>query len=186
MAESVIDVLIRLRDQTTQALRKLKTELDGTNKGFDKLGKADTQQTETALERLKNDLASIKTETDKSVASMKKLGEASAKIAAVGAGITAAFVGAARSAGTFQTQIQEIATLIPDAVQTTEQLRESVLSLSNEFGSDRADVASALYQAISSGARGGAEANDVLRVALITARGGVTDVRSAVDGLTTI
>lgn len=99
---------------------------------------------------------------------------------------TGVFGLATRSAADFSRQIAEVGTLVDDTVQTNEQLRDTVRELSNEFGQDRATVASALYQAISSGAEAGAEANDLLRVALRLAIGGVTDARSAVDGLTTV
>ena len=186
MAESVIDILIRLKDQTSAALKKLKKNLDESNRGLKKLSDTDASGAVRSLEQVEQQLKEIKDATEASVKALDKFGKVSKQVFAAGAALTAGFGLAAKKAGDFQTEIQEIATLIPDTVQTNEQLRKSVLDLSNEFGADRATVASALYQAISSGAAAGADANDLLRVSLETARGGVTDVRSAVDGLTTV
>ena len=98
----------------------------------------------------------------------------------------AGFSLAVNSAREFSVEVAEISTLVDTAVISSDELRDSIKDLQDEFGAPRTQAAQGLYQAISSGAEAGAEANELLNVAIRTAIGGVTDIESAVDGLTTV
>lgn len=100
----------------------------------------------------------------------------------IAGGISAAAV---RQAGQFSLQIAEVGTLVDDATLSNEQLGDEVLRVSNLYGRGTQDVASGLYTAISAGAQAGAEANNLLDVAIRTAIGGVTQTNSAVSGIAT-
>ncbi len=174
MAESVIEILIKARDQTRGTLKKLDETVTrlGRNKGLDKVSKS-SKKAQTSLVRLDKTAA----KTGKSLNALSII-----KFAALAAGIVAA----TRSFLEFNKGIAEISTLVDSTVVSNEELSESVLELSANFGSKPTETAKALYQAISAGAQAGEEANKLLEVALKAAIGGVTTAEVAVDGLTSI
>jgi TP901 family phage tail tape measure protein len=186
MAESRIDVLIRLKDELTKGLKTIRTELDAVNDEAEALNGQDTKDVRKEYDRLEKEITDIKSATEKANAQLDTVRNAGLAIAGLGAAIAAPFLIGLRSTAQFSTEVAEVGTLVDDAVQSTEELRQTIIELSNEFGQARGEVARGLYQAISSGAAAGAEANEILRVALITARGGVTSVSAAVDGLSTV
>jgi len=99
------------------------------------------------------------------------------------AGVGATFVVAAKKAAAFGTAMAEVSTLLNDK-KSLDSMKDSVLALSAAFGSDAVTQAKALYQVISAGADTAAEAMDILTVSNKLAKGGVTDVETAADGLT--
>jgi TP901 family phage tail tape measure protein len=110
----------------------------------------------------------------------------SIKGALVGIGGALIFKATISQAVEFETAMKEVATLLSgDAKTAIDGMTDSVRELSAEFGSSRIEQAKGLYQAISAGAEAGAEAIEVLTAANKLAVGGVTDVETAVDGLTT-
>lgn len=95
------------------------------------------------------------------------------------------FVSVIREASAFETKMKEVSTLLEDTSgmeAVTKQLQE----MSIELGAAPIDQAGALYQVISAGASDSAEAMETLRVANQLAIGGVTDVTTAADGLTSV
>jgi len=186
MATSILDILLRVKDQATQALKKVRGAAEDVNDEFDELAKKNTDKPEKEVKSLADRLDEARKETNALNERFDALRNAGLAVAGLGAVIAGPFIAGLRSAAQFSTQIAEIETLVGGAAVSNEELRTTVLNLSSEFGQARGDVAQGLYQAISSGARAGAEANEVLRVALLTARGGVTSVASAVNGLSTI
>ena len=113
-------------------------------------------------------------------ANIKKLGMA-AGVAVIGAAIagTVAFVD-------FERSMNEVFTLLPGATQQfTDAMTKDVKKFSTEFGVLPDKVVPALYQALSAGV----PANNVfefLEVAQKAAKGGVTDLTTAVDGITSV
>ena len=186
MAESRIDVFIRLKDQLSSGLKKIKAQFVDVNKQAEELDKQSTSNVSKEYDRLEKEIKDIKTATEQATSQLNTVRNAGLAIAGIGAALAAPFLIGARAAAKFSREIAEVGTLVPDVVQSNEELRATVRRLSNEFGTSRSDIAQGLYQAISSGALAGAEANEILRIALITARGGVTSVTAAVDGLSTI
>lgn len=96
--------------------------------------------------------------------------------------VTAALVGVTKQAIAFEDAMTEVSTLTN--TMDMSELTQEVKALSAEFGSDKITQAKALYQVISAGASTAAEATEVLAVANKLAVGGVTDVATAADGLT--
>jgi TP901 family phage tail tape measure protein len=186
VAESRLDVLIRLRDQITAGLKNIKRGFDEVDKSAEAVENVDTTKSQAQVQTLQQRITAIRTETERLNSALSTIQQAGLAIAGLGAALVAPFAAGLRAAAEFSVQIAEVATLVNEADQSTEQLRETVVNLSDEFGADRADVARGLYQAISSGAAAGAEANEILRVALVTARGGVTSTTAAVNGLSTV
>ena len=110
-----------------------------------------------------------------------KLGAA----AAVGLGV-ALGAKALSNAIELEKQLSEVATLLPNLTEEGfDKLRDSVLALSDEMGIATNDVVPALYQAISAGVP---EENviDFMRIASEAAIGGVTELETAVDGITSV
>ena len=96
------------------------------------------------------------------------------------------FDGAHEAATKFATAIAEVETLLDPAARNTEEMRNQVLGLVQTFGGAPEEQARALYQTISAGITDTAEATRFLDVANRLAVGGVTDVTTAVDGLSTV
>lgn len=101
-------------------------------------------------------------------------------------GVAAAMAGAVRQALAFEGAMAEVKTLIEDSFDPTHSLQGVVQNLSKQFAQAPVAQAKALYQVISAGARDAAEATQTLTAANKLAVGGVTDVATAADGLTSI
>jgi TP901 family phage tail tape measure protein len=110
-----------------------------------------------------------------------KTAKAFGAFVSVGAVITA-LTSVTKQAAAFESAMREVSTLTNSIDMT--KLTRQVEELSGQFGQDRITQANALYQVISAGAGTAAEAMDVLTVANQLAVGGVTDVSTAADGLT--
>lgn len=98
-------------------------------------------------------------------------------------GIVHQFGQAARASSDFGKSMAEVSTLLDDT-SGVDALAESVRALTREYGGEVNNNAKALYDIISAGASDGAAAVDILTVANKLAIGGVTDVSTAADGLT--
>lgn len=92
---------------------------------------------------------------------------------------------AVRAAADFDKGMREVNTLINFSNDELKMLGGEVRELSKEFGINAVDATKALYSAISAGQEP-AEAIKFLGVAAKTSIGGVTDLETAVDGLTSI
>jgi TP901 family phage tail tape measure protein len=118
----------------------------------------------------------------------KQLGEMKLELAAAAA--TAYTIGralgdAAKDAAGFESAMAEVATLVNDTSGLDAQA-QAVRALAREYGGDAQGQAKALYQIISAGAEQGAEAIGILDQANKLAVGGVTDITTAADGLTSV
>lgn len=105
----------------------------------------------------------------------------------IAGGVALAGVGAAavKMAADFEGKMREVNTMIGLSEEQFAALNDQVLDLSKEVGKSGDELAGALYQAISAGVPA-SEAIDMLRVSAQAAVGGVTDVETAVDGLTSV
>ncbi|KKL91077.1 hypothetical protein LCGC14_1898290, partial [marine sediment metagenome] len=86
----------------------------------------------------------------------------------------------------FEKSMAEVKTLLPDiSEEGFGQLKTSVLDLSKELGIATSEAVPALYQAISAGVPPD-NVMDFMRTASKAAIGGVTDLETAVDGITSV
>jgi TP901 family phage tail tape measure protein len=85
----------------------------------------------------------------------------------------------------YETALAEVNTLLSES-QSIAEYSDEIRRLAVEFGSPAFEQAGAAYQIISAGARDAAEATSILTAANKLAVGGVTDINTAADGLTTI
>lgn len=102
------------------------------------------------------------------------------------AAIAGAVGQAVRLATEFGAKMDEISTLIDPAVVSMDELTQAALDQAKAFGSMPAQQAAAQYQIISAGATTAARATEILTASNKLAVGGVTDVATAADGLTSI
>lgn len=86
----------------------------------------------------------------------------------------------------FGKRMAEVSTLVDTSKVNVRALSQEVLRLAGEFGKSPVDEARALYQGISAGAFKADEAIGILTTANRLAVAGVTDVFTALDGLTNV
>ncbi len=126
----------------------------------------------------------LKTSTDKMSAGFSKVGtQVGIAVAAIGA------VGSALANNKFlefNRSLTEVSTLTTGTTIKIGELESAAKRLASEFGSQPIQQSQAFYQIISAGAETAAEATDILTEANRLAVGGVTDVATAADGLTSI
>lgn len=103
--------------------------------------------------------------------------------AAVGAALSAAFVGSAAVGGNYETSLAKVGTIADTTKVSLTVLSDSIKSLSKETGASASELNETLYQAISAGADT-AHAVDLVETAIKAAKAGFTDTATAVDGLT--
>ena len=131
----------------------------------------------------------------------KALGDAEQKLGSFVSGIATkgvAIAGALTAAGgalavsgvkafaDFDTKMREVLTLLPGAGQETfDELSGQVKTFANEFGVLPDEVVPALYQALSAGVPKD-NVFEFLEVAQQAAKGGVTDLATAVDGISSV
>jgi TP901 family phage tail tape measure protein len=102
-----------------------------------------------------------------------------------GVAVAAGLAIATKAAADFEKAMAEVSTLLEDT-SGMDALGDSVKRMSVEFGQAPVDQAKALYQIISAGASDAATQMEHLEAANRLAVGGVTDVATAADGLTTV
>jgi len=102
-------------------------------------------------------------------------------LVAVGAG----FAFALKDAREFGKAVGEVSTIADDAEFPMEMIRKLTKDMAVQFGTMPIEQAKAMYQAISAGATTAAEATNVMDTANRLAIGGVSDVFTSIDVLTT-
>lgn len=105
--------------------------------------------------------------------------------AAVSTAALAASAAAVKSAISYETSLAKVSTIADTSAKSMAQISADTLKLSNSTGLAAAEVNEATYQAISAGVKT-EDATKVVGVAAKAAKGGFTDVTTAVDGLTTV
>lgn len=163
---------------TDIATLKIEVKADGTAKVTSDLKKLSMQSAKTEKQVTKTGKAfkGMGSTVSKTAASL-------AKFVGVGA-VATALAKATKMAVQFEKAMAEVSTLT-DSIDM-KGLTDEVERLSEQFGSDGVLQAKALYQVISAGASTAAEAVGTLTTANKLAVGGVTDVETAADGLTSI
>ncbi len=186
-----VDKFTKSAEQAGVAFNKAGNEAQKAGKGVDAFEKP-VRVTTTRLQRLgvglkrgvgnfRNFRNAVKKNREELKKTNSQFGNLARTLAAgIGFGI------AIKGANDFSIAIAEISTLVDAAEVSNKQLSDTVLELSSTFGIGTTDVAKALYQAISSGAVGAADANEFLNVSLRLARAGLVSAEQAVDGLTTV
>jgi len=86
----------------------------------------------------------------------------------------------------FESQVKEVLTLLPDAGEGAfDEISSQVKDFAKEFGALPAEVIPSLYQALSAGVPRGS-VFEFLEASQMAAKGGVTDLETAVDGISSV
>ncbi len=101
-------------------------------------------------------------------------------------GVTSALVEASRASIKFERAMAEVTTIASEAAFSTGKIADITFDLAKLYGSDVTSNAKALYQTISAGVTDAKGATELLNQAQVLAIGGVTDVETAVSGLTSV
>jgi TP901 family phage tail tape measure protein len=109
-----------------------------------------------------------------------------ATVLAGGAAAAGAIAGGVKAFADFETGLSEVMTLLPEAgADTFDALSEQVKDFSKEFGVLPTETIPALYQALSAGVPQD-NVFEFLETAQQAAKGGVTDLETAVDGISSV
>lgn len=154
---------------TSKGVRQTDRELDGLAKSADR-AEVSTEQFTKATKRMNTTLAGA----------VGKLGAFAAAYVSI-AGARQAIM----SAREFNGALAEVSTLLEGTTEEMAALEKQSMRLAGTFGGNAAMQAKGFYQAISAGAGDVAEATLLLDAANKLAVGGVTDVTTGVDVLTT-
>jgi len=155
------------------------TEYDSVDKSSD------------ALDNLGNSAESAESKTEKLGKTNKKLAAGMTGLAKKAGALALAYasISSLKIAGAASlalgTSLAEVSTLIEGTPEQLEQLGAASESLSKKFGTTQVSQAEAFYQAISAGAKVGADATNLLYEANKFAIGGVTNIGVGIDALTT-
>ncbi len=153
-----------------------------SREAVDKLG-AGARQTGGQFQQLSRQSNSLGAQ----LGSLRAIAGGLAKSFAAGLGIgglTAAMGAGVGSARAFGKSMAEVSTLLDDT-SGLEQQRQQVRQLAQDYGTAATQQSQALYQIISAGQEGAA-AMSTLDTANRLAIGGVTDIATAADGLTSV
>ena len=131
---------------------------------------------------LRSSLKSLKRFNRSAKATLRSLGQMFRRVGLVAG---TAFVGLVKFGNQFRTQMAQVNTMLGDGSTLIPKLTKQVRDLSAEFGVAKKTLTEGLYQALSAGIPSG-NAIEFLRVATEAAVGGLTDVKTSVDGLTTV
>ena len=143
--------------------------------------------TRTLTVLLAGDASGATKALEQSTGGFTALGKAAGLAAVAGvAAIGALAVKGVQNFAKLENQLSEVRTLLPDlSDEGFGKLRDDVIAFSDEMNIATDDAIPALYQAISAGVPR-ENALEFLEVATKAAVGGVTDLETAVDGITTV
>lgn len=152
---------------------------------------ADITKFDSDMAKVSKTLSKLDRDSAKALAGFDKIGDRlTAAGTAMTAGLTVPIAGvgiaATKMASDFDLSMRQVTSLLGGVGDKEfKELSDKTLALSRSLGVDAVDAAHALYEAISAGVPAD-NAVDFLRVASVAAIAGVTDTKTAVNGLTTI
>lgn len=175
--------ILGLRDPAT-----IRREIRSVRQAYEDLrksGTASARELANANRRMNDQLRDLRRETNgwtDSIGRMRgELAGAVVTLGGLGYGMNALYDKSAK----FSESMGEVSTLLDDTSGMPALTRE-VRALTRQYGGDVNKNAKALYDIISAGANGSAEAMGTLDTANRLAIGGVTDVSISADGLTSV
>ena len=186
--------------KSNQKLKEAKERLKGQKEGSEATAKAInrlTAQTKVYKKAVDNGINSMvrqKTALNATAKASKKTGTSLAAMGLSMAGVTMAarrlvtfLTASVKEFAAFEKGVKNVTTLMSqdETNLLSPKLYEGVLDLSKEYGFQLQDINKAMFNAVSAGIKGG-EALEFLGVASKLAMAGVTDLKSATLGLTTV
>ena len=140
---------------------------------------ADLKDFQSGLGQVNKDMAGLSGTVKKHSKTFKMAG-----VAMVGAAVGVSIAGL-KMAADFENAMRDVNTMMGLSQEQFEDLSAQVLQSAMDIGKAPEEMAKALYQVVSAGIPAG-EALEFLGTAARASIGGVTDVETAVDGLTTV
>lgn len=158
-------------------------DLNAFKDGIEVPIKGDNSDLKAAVKESQDEVNSLSTSIQANSNTIKSAGIAAT---AAGGAIVGAFSLATMASVDFETQMSEVYTLLPElSADAQAEMSQAVRDFSSEVGVTTDKVIPAVYEALSSGVP---EDNvfDFVKVANMAAIGGVTDLETTVDGLTSV
>lgn len=177
--------------EAASTLRAAGVDVERLTAAQGKLAPAQRQvadETNTATGALRENAGALGDVAGSAEGAGASLAAAAGQVAAAGAaivGLSRTFGAATKASADFGSAMAEVSTLLDDGTDV-EALGRAVEQLTFQYGGSAPEQARALYQIISAGATDAAQATELLEAANRLAIGGVTDVRTAADGLTSV
>ncbi|GAB6170942.1 hypothetical protein JCM15765_04200 [Paradesulfitobacterium aromaticivorans] len=156
------------------ALSNMDAELAKTNKAID-LQSSNWTKLGNHLDDVRKKLKPVGEEFTKAGRTLSM--SITAPIAALG-------TASATMATAFEDGMAKVSTVADEGAMSIEDLGDKVLKLSDDTGQAATDIQEGLYDAISAGVKT-ADSTDFMTTAVKAAKGGFTDTKTSVDGLTT-
>lgn len=166
-----------------EALGKFTRASKDADGASEKLGET-TNRTRDKFGRFVKQTDDVDDANNRVAKSARMAGKAFAGVSAAVAGVVSAFQAGSQARG-FEAALAETSTLLTGTRQEMNLLEVEARKLANAFGGSAEQQVRGFYQAISAGAGSVTEAAKILDQANRLAIGGVTDVTTGVDGLTT-
>jgi TP901 family phage tail tape measure protein len=177
------------RDLLSAAINAAKAAFGSFDRQVEKTANTTSTKLGGAAEGASGNLRKLERQLEEttglSIGKFAKLGSA-VGIAGAGFAGLSALNGAVNVSKEFSKSIAEVSTLVPEASFSMAKMNDIALDMTATFGGDAKGQAQALYQAISAGATDSTKATQLLDAANKLAIGGVTDTKTAVDGLTNV
>lgn len=155
-------------------------DINNTERAMQKLGE-EMKQAGTKTAQLRERLREVGIEMPSLMEAGEKVGASLTK--AVSAPVAALGVASGKLFLDYEKELYTVATIADESVMSMDALSDAMLKASNNSGMAATEVAQATYGAISAGVNT-AEAASFVEKAAKAAKGGLTDVTTAVDGAT--
>lgn len=173
----------------TNLLRAVNATGEGVNRlrqGLQSITVFNFNRVTRGIRQLGRELQTAREESQELLDTFQEISDVGDSLLTGSAAPTLIATAGATSYANFSRAVSEVNTLLDGTVERQEMLESQVLAVSSAFGLDATEVAAGYYQAISSGATDAANATDFLTVAARTSIGGVTDLQTAVGGISTV
>ena len=171
--------------QAAGALNKLQSELRQTQSATSGMSK-EFQRGAGAQSQLAKTSRSASSAFGKQVAAVAG---GQAVFAAAAGGMRLIGQAASKAVGDFvqlEKAVAEVTTLFDANISDVDNLYNSIYRLGAAYGIEQQEAAKAFYNVISAGAKAGAEANLILDAAAKASIGGVTELNTAADAITSV
>lgn len=166
----IVEIVYQLVDKVSDPAKKMGDTLDGTGKAADTAG------------------AGVDNFDKKAKPLPKTLGEITVSgLLAVGAftKLAASFLGVMRESNALDKNLADIQNLTKQSAEEIAVLRKNIIKLSSDTGKSWDDLSKSYLDLVSSGV-GAAHAMELVGVSAKLAKVGLTDTKTAADGLTTV
>lgn len=191
-AKPVQDLQAAFQKLDIKPFKDVQREVDAVRAALQRLEQGNRDGSVSARELAKAQVEAankIRALQDSTNGMVKTLGDAKLALGAFAASVAGtglAAAGVLKDYRAFEIELGKISTLVAETPAQLGELADQVNALGGEFGKAPAEQARALYEIISSGAGDAAQSIELLNASNRLAVGGVTDVKTAADGLTSV